>query len=296
MDRWDDMHFLLAALDAGSFSGAARALSVEQSTISRRVAALEAQLGAPLFERTARGLLPTPLAQSLYPMIKAAQEQLEHATALAQGLQRAPSGRVRLTMTETIAAMLIAPNLATLRQELPHISLELHTGTRALELRRREADIALRFFEPHEPELLCKVVARFEHIPAATPAHLRAKGVDPQDPTACLNQLDWLVPDDSELTAPSPELAWHKEHATTKRALITTSYGLILEAARCGAGAALVPRALVAQWGLLPLNLPPGPTLKLWLVAHRAVRQSPSVWAVWRWLERELERMQASTP
>lgn len=289
------MHYLLAALESGSFSGAARTLGVEQSTISRRIAALEAQLGSPLFERTARGLLPTPLAQSLSPLIQAAKEQLEHAQALAQGLNREPSGRVRLTMTETVAAMVVAPNLAKLRQELPQITLELHTGTRALDLRRREADIALRFFEPREPELLCKVIARFEHLPAASPEHLRAKGVDPQDAAACLHRLDWLVPDDAELNAPSPELVWHQTQATTNRALMTTSYGLILEAARCGAGAALVPRGLIKQWGLTVLSLPPGPTLKMWIVAHRAVRQSPSVWAVWQWLEHELERLQAAS-
>lgn len=291
--RWDDLEIILAAFEAKSFSGAAKLLNVEQSTISRRVAAAEVLLGAPLFERTARGLIPTALATALSPHLRAAQEDLTKASTLARGLSAQPAGIVRLTMIGAVAMVLIPPHISKLRAQHPKIKLDIQTSTRPLEMREREADIALRFFKPLEPELISKVVARFELIACAHPSHLEQRGVDPTDTAACIEQLDWVIPNapPGPSHEPGPELAWFQHHVMADAALMTNSYALSLELVRDGAGAALIPAVWVERLGLRALALPPGPELTLWMVALASALQIPAIQAVWRWLDESFDEL-----
>jgi DNA-binding transcriptional LysR family regulator len=156
---WDHCRSLLAVIDAGSLSGAARALALAQPTVGRHIEALEATLGAPLFTRSATGLIPTRLALSLEPharaMATAAQTLVRTAAGDPDGEAR---GVLRLTASETIAIGVLPRILTAFRIAQPLIDIELTASNRQEDLLHREADIAVRMVRPAQAALTARRV------------------------------------------------------------------------------------------------------------------------------------------
>ncbi|MEQ1804768.1 MAG: LysR family transcriptional regulator, partial [Burkholderiaceae bacterium] len=122
---WALVKSFVAVLDAGSLMGAARKCGAQQPTLSRHITELEAQLGAPLFERTGRGVTPTAAGLAI---ADAARQMETGAHALnAALLQRtaASGGTVRLATSQVAASYLLPRVLATLQIEEPGIQIEL---------------------------------------------------------------------------------------------------------------------------------------------------------------------------
>src|SRR6478752_10167764 len=151
---WRLVRSFLAALDRGSLLGAARALRSTQPTVGRHVAELEAQLGVLLFERTGRGLLPTPMAQRLAEAARSMESAADQLARSVSGAQASVTGSVRITASQPVACLLLPPVLAQMRQALPEIQVELVSSNEVSNLLRREADIALRMVQPDQSSLV----------------------------------------------------------------------------------------------------------------------------------------------
>ncbi|AZO70781.1 MULTISPECIES: LysR family transcriptional regulator [unclassified Mesorhizobium] len=136
---WNDLRFFLAAARAGTLSGAARALGVRHTTIGRRLAALETALGASLVLRGPQGVEVTPLGRRLLPLGEDLERAIEAITALA----RPGTRRVRLALP-TGFSPIFAERMAAFRKACPGIGLELTSGSRPVDLRHGEADLAVR--------------------------------------------------------------------------------------------------------------------------------------------------------
>lgn len=141
---WRLVRSFLAALDRGSLLGAAKALRSTQPTVGRHVAELEAQFGVLLFERTGRGLLPTPTALRLAESARAMESAADQLARSVSGAEAGASGTVRITASQPVACILLPPVLAQMRQTLPEVQVELVSSNEVSNLLRREADIALR--------------------------------------------------------------------------------------------------------------------------------------------------------
>ncbi len=141
---WDDLRFVLAVTRKQSALGAASALGVNQTTVTRRIAQIEKTIGAPLFERLQSGYRPTALGTSVAAAaerIEAEVRTLENTLAAAR---RQLSGVVRLTTSETIANLIVAPCLHGFHRLHPGIRIELILDDRRLDIAAGEADIAFR--------------------------------------------------------------------------------------------------------------------------------------------------------
>lgn len=153
---WALYRTLLAVLDEGSLSAAARNLGLTQPTVARHVDALEAALGADLFVRSQRGLDPTDLAHSLRPQ---AQVMATTAAALlrtASGTLGTVVGTVRISASDVVGVEHLPPILAGLRRDHPALVIELSLSNRLNDLLAREADIAVRMTEPTQTALLAR--------------------------------------------------------------------------------------------------------------------------------------------
>jgi DNA-binding transcriptional LysR family regulator len=148
MPDWDHLRFFLALCRHGSFAAAARTLKVDETTVSRRLGALERQLEAKLFERTAQGLMPTVAAERIQKAAEMAEAALLGVVDQVAGLEGHPSGFVRVTMTETVASHFVIPSLGAFQARYPDIRLEIFTGYGALDVARGEADIGVRALRP----------------------------------------------------------------------------------------------------------------------------------------------------
>jgi DNA-binding transcriptional LysR family regulator len=153
---WDDFRHFLAIHRTGTLSAAARVLKVDQTTVSRRLVALEESLGSRLFDRTPDGLVLTPAGARALPEAERIEECFTGLERRASGEDARLEGTVRITCVEDFAFAVLLPGLARIRTRYPNIRLEVLTGAEVFDLARREADIAIRVERPVEPELVMR--------------------------------------------------------------------------------------------------------------------------------------------
>jgi DNA-binding transcriptional LysR family regulator len=157
---WTLYRTFLAAIDAGSLSGAARRLGLTQPTVGRQIEALEQALGGEnLFTRSPGGLAPTRAARLLEPHARAMAAAAAALSRAAAGDAQAMSGVVRVTASEIVGAEVLPPILTDFRETWPEIDLELVLTNTQEDLLRRDADIAVRMARPTQGALLARRIA-----------------------------------------------------------------------------------------------------------------------------------------
>jgi DNA-binding transcriptional LysR family regulator len=286
---WTLVRSFLAVLDAGSLTGAARQLGLPQPTLSRHVAALEAQLHAPLFERTGRGVVPTAAALA---MADAARQMQAGAEALSHTLARSretTTGSVRITTSEVAASYLLPPVLARLQREEPGIQIELVSSNALSNLLRREADIAVRMVRPAQGSLVARKLADLPIVACAHASYLQRAGTPRRPEDLQRHRLIGYDRDETirrgfaRMGHPLPRQAF------TLRTDDQLAYGQLLA---CGAGIGFVAQYNLRHWpGVVPvlpmLKIPP---LPCWLAVHREIRASRLVRRVYDFLAEAIPR------
>lgn len=283
MFDWTLVRSFVAVLDAGSVMGAARRLGAQQPTLSRHVAELEAQLGAPLFERTGRGVVPTALALQI---ADAARQMQAGAEALAQAVARGretTTGSVRITTSTVVATWLLPEVMAALREAEPGIQVELVASNAVQNLLRREADIAVRMVRPAQASLVAKKVGEIEIVAAAHARYLARAGTPRTPEDLAQHTLLGFDRDDGIVRGLAALGLPLQREAFALRTDDQVAYGRLVAA---GAGIGFVAAYLLPQWPgvqrVLPqLRVPP---LPVWLAVHREIRGSKVVRRVYDFL------------
>lgn len=141
---WNDLRYFLAVARDGSTLAAARAMRVSQTTVARRIAALEEALGIRLFEKRQAGYSLTPDGQNLLSRAEQVEAALNGFSDAAAAQSRSVSGTVKITTEEVYAITILAPLLRELHEAFPDIVIELDTSQTVRDLGAGEADISLR--------------------------------------------------------------------------------------------------------------------------------------------------------
>jgi DNA-binding transcriptional LysR family regulator len=141
---WADLELAQRIARAETLSGAARALRVDQTTASRRLAALERRLGATLFDRVGGRLAPTPALGGVLDRLQAMDEDAAVAFAAMRRSRAEAQGLVRIASVGFVLAHVVAPALGRFARAHPNVALALHADDRLARFDRREADIAVR--------------------------------------------------------------------------------------------------------------------------------------------------------
>jgi DNA-binding transcriptional LysR family regulator len=141
---WNDLRSFLAIARQGSLQGAARTLGVNHSTVFRRLNALEARLGARLFDRSARGYALTAGGEHMLASAERVEDEILGLEHRLLGGDVRLSGTLRVTTTDTLVHGVLGPHLRAFQTAYPAIELELITGNAFFDLYKREADVALR--------------------------------------------------------------------------------------------------------------------------------------------------------
>lgn len=173
---WSVIKDFLAVAETGSLSGAARHLRVSQPTLSRRIADLEEALGATLFLRTPKGLLLTETGEGILSDARAMEETALAIERRADAGREALDGAVRVSCTEGLGTQWLPTKLAHFHKSYPRLQIEILVDNRALNLVRREADIALRMFRPEQPDLVAKKIGSLTLGMYATAEYLAEHG------------------------------------------------------------------------------------------------------------------------
>jgi DNA-binding transcriptional LysR family regulator len=234
---WDDMRLVLAIGRAGTLVGAARALSLNHSTVFRRLGALEGQIGVRLFERFRDGYTPTQAGEEVIALAGRIDADVTAVERRLAGQDLRPSGLVRVTTTDTMIDMLM-PMLAAFRSAHPEIVLELAASNTVFNLSRRDADIAIRpSIEP--PEMLVgRRVATVAFAVYAAAGYLKRRPARLK-----LEEHDWAAPDDT--LGHLKVTQWIEANVPGSHIVLRAgSLVTLLGAVRAGIGLALLPCCL----------------------------------------------------
>jgi DNA-binding transcriptional LysR family regulator len=282
---WDDLHLVLLLARGRTLAAAARQIGVDASTVHRRLAALEQRLGASLFERGAGGYRPTAAGAEL---LAAAEGMAEALQGLDERRQRQSgeqlSGLLRVTAPDDLVSHILLPLIAGFVAEHPGVQVELAVDNRALNLSRREADIALRATREPPSHLAGR---RGSHLASAAYAAMPLA----DRPLASLPWIAW-----PEETGPPAFARWlEAEGFGGTPVLRCASMQLQADAAATGIGAVLLPCFLGDATPSLRRLTPPLQQLasELWLLAPTEVRRRP---VVRRFLDRAFAAVKAMRP
>lgn len=232
---WFDLRYLLATARSRSFSGAATQLGVTHTTVSRRLQAVEEQLGVRLFDRTPKGLLPTPVGEEVIELAERVESDVLGVQSRLMGLDAQLRGDLRVSMVDYLFWGMHEAFAAFL-QRYPHVDLTLTATNEMVSLPRRDADVALRLTDAPPENLIGRRLGTIAFSAYASSALVEARG-----PDAAPGDLPWLGWD--ERTNSRWYTAWLAEHAPGAKIVLRLDENPILRrrAVSAGIGAFLLP-------------------------------------------------------
>ena len=264
---WDDLRFALALARAGNLAKAARSLGVAHTTVARRISAFEDELGTPLFDRVGGDATLTAAGKDLLETATDIESKVSAFERRLSSRDAELSGDVTIATTEPLAAKLTEHVLAFGRQH-PNIRVRIHATNAAVDLAKREADIALRVTAAPPESLVGRKLANVAFAVYGT------KG-------SSIDDSPWIVFDAS--LASSPQGKWETENVAADRvAMRTNSRIVFMEAVTAGAGIGVLPCGVAAQLpNIVQLGDPiPSLSMPLWILAHEDLKDTPRVRAL----------------
>ena len=284
---WNQARAFCATADAGSLSAAARRLGLAQPTLSRQVAALEASLGVTLFERIGKRLALTDTGHNLLEHARSMAAAADCMALSAAGTSQEIAGRVSISATDAFAAYLLPGLVARIRERAPRITIGIVASNTISDLRKREADIAIRHLRPTEPELIARMMEGMTAHFYAADSWLAAHGAP--------RSLDDLGAADLLGFEPVEQFSAHLHAAgipiPADRFRIVSDNAVVLwEMVRQGLGICMMLSSIAEHTPGVTRLLPelPGIAVPVWLVSHRELRTSPRVRLVFDMLAEEL--------
>lgn len=287
--NWNDLRYILAISRARTLAAAARLLRVDDTTVARRLHAMQESMGVRLYQRLPDGTLHlTTSGERAALHAERMEREIGVLGAALSGTDDAVAGTVRVTSVPIVVNHILVPSTQILLKRHPQLRLELVAEARDLSLTRREADVAIRLARPKTggAKVATRRVGalRYDVYASASFSAREAK------------RLPWITYD--EAMAHLPQARWIAAAATGSDAEIATVHVNDAEALReaviAGLGRSLLP-CVVADGDarmrrLGPRGGAPALTRELWLLVHSELRTLGRIEAVVKWIEQIVPR------
>lgn len=285
--NWNDLRIFLEVARAGSFSGGARNLKLDVSTVSRRITYLEQCVNTSLFERDSAGLKITPNGNALVERVQSMEVHALAATNVAglQGHASQPVGVVRIGTMEGIASFYLAEKFVRFRDAFPRLSLELVTSAHHVHVSHREADLFLSFFPPDGKGLEVAPIGQFCLYLYGSPAYLAARSMPVREQD--LNEHDFVsyIEDLIQLNA----VRWLSEAVPAPRTVFHSSSMVAqMYHAAGGGGLVLLPEFMHAERTGMVRVMPQTVWVArtVWLTVHNDLQYMPRIKATVAFLKK----------
>ena len=250
---WDNLRYFLELSRAGRLTTAARRLGVDHTTVSRRIQALEKNMGIQLFLRHTTGYTLTEAGRSLVPQVEAMEGASVKIEQALPNPRDKLSGLVRIGATEGYSTALLAPQLTDLSRRYPHLHVDLLALPRAVRLTRHEADIVITLERPERGPFIITKLTDYVLRLYASKEYLKTQGAI-ESKEDLINHRFVSYVDDLVF---SKELLFLDEVAGSGEvSLRSTSVLAQQEAVAAGAGVAILPAFTADRDDRLTLVLP----------------------------------------
>ncbi len=286
---WNRARAFLVTAEEGSLSAAARALGMTQPTLGRQVSALEKELNVALFERVGQGLILTPSGLELVEHVRAMGEAANKVSLVASGQSQSIEGSVCISASEVHAYFYLPKIIKKLRKIAPKINIEIIATNKVSDLRRREADIAIRNFRPTHPELIARKIRDEKAQLYATSEYIQSL-TEPVTLTI-LNSAEYISFDSSgELMNGLNALGLNLNK--TNFPIISENFLTHWQLVKQGVGIGIMPTDIGDSDPLVQRVTDDFPIIEypIWLTTHRELNSSRRVRLVFDLLVKELQQ------
>ena len=289
--NWDDVRIFLAVARAGQILGAARRLGINHATVSRRVAALEADLKVRLFRRLTTGSELTPAGERFLEVAERMEAEMIAARADLAADGDEVSGTVRIGAPDGFGVAYLAPRLGALTSQYRDLSVQLVPVPRSFSLSRREADIAITVDRPSEWRLVAGKLVDYTLGLYASKRYAAEHGLPARAEDLTAHGLVGYVAD----LVIDPALDYAPEFSPDWNARFSVSSALgQVEAVRAGAGIGILHSFIARDHDdLIRVDAIPSIRRAYWLVYHESVRPLRRIQAVSSFISRIVERDRA---
>lgn len=274
--NWDDLRYVLAVAEANSLAGAARLLQVNHTTVLRRIAAVEVQLGTRLFDRLPSGYALTAGGEELLSAARLMSETVTSLERKLAGQDARVEGMLRVTTTDTLAVSLMPKLLSEFQAAYPDVLVELISENAFANLTKRDADIAIRPATDPPEMLFGRRIASI-----AFSIYASARSGNQHSTSTRLSELgesSWVGLDDS--LSSSAAARWMHAHVPSDRISIhCNSLVTVAKAAETGIGLAVLPCYLGDLTdGLVRVGEPIDKLISaLWILTHEDLKHTARV-------------------
>ncbi|USD68041.1 LysR family transcriptional regulator [Vibrio sp. SCSIO 43136] len=291
---WNRTRAFLATAELGSLSAAAKSLGMTQPTLSRQVAALEDELGIALFERSGQRLKLTSGGIELFNIAREMGDVAHKFSMVANGQAQTLEGKVVISVCQVDGIYRLPAILNRLRKAEPNINVELIVTNEVSDLRRRDADIAIRSFKPTQDSLIVKKLGDEKIHLYGTKEYLSLFS-NTQSPKGN-EQIQIIGFGHNDVIAKQfSEFGWQLSDDNFR--ISTEFQATQIALCKQGLGLIYLPQDVARQEPLLERALPnltPSLKLPLWLVCHEELRTNLRVRRVFDFLAAEMSQYLAS--
>ena len=286
---WDDFRLVKTIAEAKGLAGAAERLGINHSTVFRRLGALEDALKVKLFERHRAGYALSPAGEEMAALAERMEEDVASFARKLAGQEVAPAGELRVTTNDTLLVHLLTPLFARFCVRCPDIRLDVVLSNQALNLSKRDADVAIRATDKPPETLVGRRMATIAWALYGRAADFpQAETVDP----AALADRTWVALGDNLAALKAARFV--RERVTPERIVyrVNTVLGLT-EAVEAGIGVGPLPCFIADPRPALRRLSPPNPDFStgLWLLTHPDLRASARVRAFLDFTAAEIVRL-----
>jgi DNA-binding transcriptional LysR family regulator len=277
---WNLIQAFLAVVEYGAVARAAEATGTSQPTLSRQIAALEADIGAALFTRGARGSMLTAAGEALVQPAKQMQAAAISLQLAASGQSQSLSGTVRITASEIACINMLSPILASLREKLPEIQIEIVASNEVDDLLTREADIAVRMTKPLQDTLVTRHLGNLKMGGYASKDYLARKKIEFSPDK--LGEFDWIGYDKNESLLNATRalgIPITRESFAIRCDNQTVCWQAMIDGMGIGFGFDLIASRNPNVVRVLPVTWVPD--IPIWLTAPQELRSNPRIRAVY---------------
>ncbi|MCJ7871801.1 LysR family transcriptional regulator [Marinovum sp. 2_MG-2023] len=284
MDNWSEVRTAYQVAIKGTVSGAAEVLGVHHATVIRHIDALEAQMGAKLFQRHARGYTPTEAGEDLLRVAQATEDQFNQLQGRIKGRGEGVAGELVVTSLVGMSTQ-FAPVMADFQREYPDVILRYLTGDRLFRLEYGEAHVAIRAGSaPEQPDNVVQPFFRHPFALYASRDYVEAHGMPQSDADLAGHRL---VSHD-EMRSRAPIFRWLNEQVPESSIVFRSSdMRALTEAVLAGAGIGFVPVYEAKRHEKLVQVMPQREewATQLWLVTHVDLHRAAKVQAFLNFLK-----------
>jgi len=242
----NDIVVFAKVAETKSFTGAAEALGLPKSTVSRKLAQLEERLGVRLVQRTTRKLALTDIGEAYYARCASIVADVASAEQLVTDMQATPRGRLRISATVDFATRYLGDIVSVFLAEHPEINVEIDATDRVVDLIEDGFDVAIRFGSLPESSLVARRLCGVALVLCASPAYVRERGTP--------KHIEELDEHDHVLFTPvSRNQTWTVVNGDATyefgrpARLASNNFSAVRHAAVAGAGIALLTDFMVAD-------------------------------------------------